>query len=278
MKKSIIWLASYPKSGNTWTRIFLANYMMNADKPVPINQVHRFGMGDTITKTYQMVAGGPFDLKNHQTILTLRDKVLRGIVGNNADVNFVKTHNIRDKAFGVDLIPPNYTRSAVYIMRDPRDVLISYARHFGQTHSQALEAISSKHNVTNSDQSTVFQYLGSWSGHVNSWTRNTVFPTKVLRYEDMQTKPVETFGSLLKHIGIPVDPARLEKAVRFSSFDELSKQESEDGFAEASGKTEKFFAKGISGQWVNELENDLVDEICKRHAKVMKKYGYLDGS
>ena len=52
MKKSIVWLASYPKSGNTWTRIFLANYLMNADSPVPINEVHRFGMGDSITRTY----------------------------------------------------------------------------------------------------------------------------------------------------------------------------------------------------------------------------------
>ena len=52
MKQSIIWLASYPKSGNTWTRMFLANYLVNGDHPVPITQVHRFGMGDAITKTY----------------------------------------------------------------------------------------------------------------------------------------------------------------------------------------------------------------------------------
>ncbi|MEO0750701.1 MAG: sulfotransferase domain-containing protein [Pseudomonadota bacterium] len=277
MKKSIIWLASYPKSGNTWTRIFLANYLMNADQPVPINQVHRFGMGDTITKTYQMVAGGPFDLQNHDKVLQLRDRVLRGIVGNNADVNFVKTHNIRSKAFGVDLIPPAYTRSAVYIMRNPLDVILSYSRHFGKTHAQTVEAISSKDNVTNSDQSTVFQYLGSWSLHVNSWTKNTVFPTLVLRYEDLQTKPEESFSSLLKHIGIPVETDRLKKAIRFSSFEELSKQEREDGFAEASDKAEKFFSKGTSGQWVDELDKELVAETRKKHESVMKKYGYLDG-
>ncbi|MEM7597098.1 MAG: sulfotransferase domain-containing protein [Pseudomonadota bacterium] len=277
MKKSIIWLASYPKSGNTWTRIFLANYLMNADHPVPINQVHRFGMGDTITKTYQMVAGGPFDLQNHDVILKLRDRVLRGIVGNNADVNFVKTHNIRSKAFGVDLIPPQFTRSAVYIMRDPRDVVLSYARHFGMTHAQTVEAVSSKDNTTVSDQSTVFQYLGSWSEHVNSWTKNKVFPTLVLRYEDLQTKPEESFSSLLKHIGIPVDEKRLDKAIGFSSFKELSKQESEDGFAEASVKSDAFFSKGTSGQWVDELDADLALETRKKHEAVMKKFGYLDG-
>ena len=78
--KSIIWLASYPKSGNTWTRIFLANYLMNSDKPVPINQVHRFGMGDSIPRMYQMVAGRQIDVRDYQETLKLRDKVLAGIV------------------------------------------------------------------------------------------------------------------------------------------------------------------------------------------------------
>ena len=99
--KSIIWLASYPKSGNTWTRIFLANYLMNSDKPVPINQVHRFGMGDSIPRMYQMVAGRQIDVRDYQETLKLRDKVLAGIVANKADVNFVKTHNVRAEAFGV---------------------------------------------------------------------------------------------------------------------------------------------------------------------------------
>lgn len=276
MKKSIIWLASYPKSGNTWTRIFLANYMMNADRPVPINQVHRFGMGDTVLKTYQRVAGGPFDTNNHELVLRLREGVLRGIVANNADVNFVKTHNVRDKAFNVDLIPAKYTRSAIYIMRNPLDVVMSYSRHFGLNHAGAVEAISNKFNASVPDESTVTQYLGSWSNHVNSWTRNKLFPTLVLRYEDMHLKPQEAFSSLLEHIGIPVEAERLDKAIRFSSFKELSKQENEDGFAEASYKAEKFFAKGTSGQWEKELDKALVDEIRKRHASVMKRYGYLD--
>ncbi|MDZ7708713.1 MAG: hypothetical protein U5K36_00300 [Roseovarius sp.] len=59
MKRSIVWMASYPKSGNTWARIFLANYIANANEPVPINNAHRVAMGDSITKTYRMVAQGP---------------------------------------------------------------------------------------------------------------------------------------------------------------------------------------------------------------------------
>ena len=161
-------------------------------------------------------------------------------------------------------------------MRNPLDMIISYARHFGMSHAQTVEAISRKDNVASPDSSTVFQYLGSWSQHVNSWTKKTVFPTLVLRYEDLQTKPEESFSSLLKHIGIPVDAKRLDKAIQFSSFDELSKQEKKGGFAEASDKTDKFFTRGTSGHWVDELDPELVKEMRTKHEAVMKRYGYLD--
>jgi len=94
MKKSIIWLASYPKSGNTWLRVFIANYLANAGRPIPINQVHKFMMGDAIGATYRKVAGGPVDFGNYPLTLALREKVFQGIVANNADVNFVKTHSV----------------------------------------------------------------------------------------------------------------------------------------------------------------------------------------
>jgi len=111
--RNIVWLASYPKSGNTWIRIFLANYLLNRSEPLPINQIHRIGLGDSIGKTYAMVAGRPIDLADNRAMLGLRAAVLRGITNNGADINLVKTHNIRDRALGVDLVPAPVTRSAV---------------------------------------------------------------------------------------------------------------------------------------------------------------------
>jgi len=277
MKKSIVWLASYPKSGNTWTRIFLANYLMNAAKPVPINQVHRFGMGDSITRTYNMVAGRQIDPNNIDLTLSLRDKVLRGIVANNADVNFVKTHNIRADAFGVTLIPDRYTRSAVYILRNPLDMLLSYARHYGMTHAETADAISRSDNSNAAEEHTVTQFLGSWSEHVESWTkRKSAYPVLVLRYEDLLDRPEKNFALLLNHIGVPVEEERLQRAIRFSSFDEVSKQEETAGFVEGSPNSERFFAKGQSGYWKTELDPEIAARVKRDHRKVMKKYGYLD--
>jgi hypothetical protein len=276
MKKSIVWLASYPKSGNTWTRIFLANYVMNTEKPMAINEVHRFGMGDSIAKTYRMVARGmPEDLNDIQTTLRLRDKVLRGIIANNADINLVKTHNTRTPAFGVDLIPAKYTRSAVYIVRNPMDMVLSYARHYGTDNATAVEAIGRSDNANPTHGETVCQFLGSWSEHVNAWTAKAPYPICVLRYEDMLEQPEVAFGALVKHMGLPLDEARLKRSIKFSSFDEVSRQERESGFKENPGKSQKFFTKGQAGQWKDALSPELVEQMQTTHHDTMKRFGYL---
>lgn len=274
--KSIVWLASYPKSGNTWTRIFLANYLVNGDKPVPINQVHRFGMGDSVAKMYHMVAGQKIDLQDYRLTLQLRDKVLAGIVANKADVNIVKTHNIKSEVFGVTLIPDKYTRSVVYVVRNPLDMLVSFARHYGLTHEEATKAISRSEHSNAPEDNTVTQFLGSWSEHVQSWTVPAPYPVYVMRYEDMLEAPEICFSKLLEHIGLSVEEKRLKKAIRFSSFDELSKQEQKSGFVESSPKNDRFFARGKSGQWETELDSKIVERVRRDHRKIMKKYGYID--
>lgn len=274
-RKNIVWLASYPKSGNTWTRIFLANYLFNRQEPMPINEVHRLGMGDSIAKTYAMVARRPIDTGDHRGMLALRPKVLNGIIANGADINFVKTHNIRDFAMGVELIPGPLTRSAIYILRDPLDLVISFARHYGHTPEETAAAIARDDHVINGDATTVPQYLCNWSRHVKSWTKRPPFPVLTLRYEDLKTDPEAGFTRLLEHIGVPVDPERLARAIRFSSFDEVSAQEGRSGFVERSPHTERFFAKGEVGQWQAALTPETVERIRRDHGPTMRAHGYL---
>lgn len=273
--KSIVWLASYPKSGNTWCRIFLANYLLATLEPIPINQVHRIGIGDSVANAYRIVAGGRYDPSDTTGHLRLREGVLRGIVNNGADLNFVKTHNAKDRAFGVELILPRYTRAAVYILRDPLDVAVSYARHYGQTPAAAAQAISRPDNTTSADPTSVKQYLGTWSEHVAGWTGTDDFPVHVMRYEDMKADPQRAFAGLLGFLGVPVDDGRLERAVRFSSFDEMKRQESITPFIERSTNLDRFFHTGETGQWKDALAPDDVAFLRERHGEVMSKYGYL---
>lgn len=273
--KSIVWLASYPKSGNTWTRVFLANYLFDCKTPLSINQVHRLGVGDAVVRAYQMVAGGPFDPSDHRQALALRPRVLRGIVGNDADVNFVKTHNAREKAFGVELIPRELTRSAIYVVRHPLDVAVSYARHYGMTPEAAVDALSRKDNTVVGDRHSVPQYLGRWSTHVDSWTRLRDFPVVTVRYEDLTADPHAEFRRVLEHLGFPVDEERLDRAVRFSSFDELSAQEAKIGFVEKSPQAERFFHSGKAGSWREKIDPARAEAFIGENRRVMKRHGYL---
>ena len=276
MKRSIVWMASYPKSGNTWARIFLANYLANAREPVPINKAHGVAMGDSITKTYRMVAQGPVDVTDIDATLKLRPRVLRGIVANNADINLVKTHNARVTARGVTLIPEEVTRSAIYILRNPLDMVLSYARHYGMTAEEAVQTVSHPDNANPPDEETVTQFMGTWSDHVRSWTAPAPFPLLVLRYEDMLADPRACFARLVQHLGMPLDVERLDRAILFSSFEELSEQEKKQGFIEKSQKSERFFAKGQKDQWKTDLPAKLVKKMKHAHRKVMQKFGYLE--
>ncbi|MFD1157255.1 sulfotransferase domain-containing protein [Roseovarius aestuarii] len=276
MKNSIVWLASYPKSGNTWTRAFLSNYLINPEQPIPINQMNRFGMGDSIAKTYHMVAGREINMGDLGLVLSLREKVLRGIVANNADINFAKTHNIKSIAQGVELIPDRFTRSAIYILRNPLDMVLSYARHYGMSAEQATKMIGSKDNASAPSKTNAADYLGTWSAHVESWTAAANYPVLVLRYEDLLEDPETHFAKAVEHVGLPVDEKRLKKAIKFSSFKELSKQEKKGGFVEKSEQAKTFFTKGTSGYWKDELDKDLVRRIRRDHRIVMKRYGYYD--
>ena len=274
-RKNIVWLASYPKSGNTWVRIFLANYLFKRTTPMPINEVHRLGMGDAIARTYDRVAGRPVDPTDAQATLALRPKVLRAIAANGADVNLVKTHNARDVAMGVDLIPADLTRSAVYILRNPLDLVLSYSRHYGDSLTDTVERLARRDNVVAGDAQSVPQFLGTWSDHVAGWTRRARFPLLVLRYEDLHEKPQESFARLLEHIGVTPEPERLERAIRFSRFEEVARQETEHSFVEKSATAERFFTSGTAGQWREALAPELADRIAGDHRRIMKTYGYL---
>jgi hypothetical protein len=221
------------------------------------------------------VSKGTYSPADRIGTLKLRDAVMRGIVSNHADMNFVKTHNQNAPAMGFTLIPPRYTKLAVYIVRHPLDVVLSYARHYGQTVQETIQAISRVDNATSADMKNVEQYLGKWSDHVDSWTRTRKFPVLTMRYEDMKADPHKSFAELVRFLGMDVDEDRLDRAVRFSSFDELRAQEDKSGFVERSEKAEKFFHSGTSGQWRDVLGEEDIAFFRKEHGHVMKRFDYI---
>lgn len=273
--KNIVWLASFPKSGNTWLRLFLANYLSGPDKPVPINRIDRFSTGDSVVKLYRAVIGTDFDPHDDKASLLGRERVLRRLSENGADVNLVKTHNRNGRIQQMRLIPPQVTRRGIYILRDPLDMLVSYADHYGVDPARAAREIANENNTVLPSKVTVRQFTGNWSKHVASWTESTKFPVTVLRYEDILADPKAAFSTVIRDIGAPVDGERIDAAISAASFGEASKQEADKGFIERSPSSRRFFRSGRSGEGRDKLPQDVIDCVIADHGDVMEKFGYL---
>ncbi len=272
--RKLVWLASYPKSGNTWLRALLANYFIDGSGPVSINDMQKISFGDSSGPAYAELAGGDASRLAPEQIAALRQRYLQRIASG-APVNFIKTHAANIRIGGQPLIPGRLTKAAIYLIRDPRDMVLSYADHFGKDLAQAVAAIANPQNRVRGNPKTVAQFLCDWSGHVRSWTRARDFPVLVVRYEDLLEDPTGQFLRILKQIGAPIDQGALDQAVSHSCFDALSAQERKSGFRERGVHQERFFRMGSSGEWRGALPRELAARIAADHGAAMKRHGYL---
>lgn len=139
----ILWMASYPKSGNTWLRAFIANFLANPPEPVHINDLDTFAEGDMNAWPYERVLGGPIEDRSVEEIYAVRARAHRLLANTRPGVVFVKTHNRLATFDGMPTITPDVTFGAIYVVRNPLDVMVSYARQ--ATWHQQHERLSARH-------------------------------------------------------------------------------------------------------------------------------------
>jgi hypothetical protein len=274
----ILWLASYPKSGNTWLRAFLANYLHNGPEPIDINSLPRFSFGDMRIEFYEKVSGLTAASLSSRDINRLRPLVHRHFANSRQGIVFVKTHSILSAIEDIPTITPEVTFGAIYVVRNPLDVAVSFSHHYGYSIEETVRAICDKDFVHPGGEGQIMQALSDWSGHVRSWLRAPGLYLRVLRYEDMVGNPLTTFGTILDFLKAPRDRRRLKKAVRFSSFKVLAEQEQNAGFREASPHAPRFFHRGRIGVWRQTLLPEQADQIIDRHREMMAEMGYISTS
>ncbi len=273
-RRSLFWIASYPKSGNTWLRIFLANYLLGGDEPLSINKVGVLGVADGDARHYERANGGPYELSDPATTVKLRSRFLRQANHSGPKVALVKTHCFNSTINDTPLIPTQLSRGAVYVVRHPGDVALSFASHYGMTVDEAIERMSERTAVVGGNEGTALQFTSDWSSHVASWAPSKSMKSHVIRYEDMHENPRKTFGDVLKHLGVAVEAKKLSAAIKNSSFAELQKQEKTDGFVENTPHQPFFFRKGKSGGWRKRLTEKQVSLLRKSHKPIMQKFDY----
>ncbi|WP_439507013.1 sulfotransferase domain-containing protein [Sediminibacterium sp.] len=273
--KNIVWLASYPKSGNTWLRLFLSA-LMNNDQ-LKLNEFKSDGIFSS-----RSIFSSFTDLDS--TYLTFDEvnrmipHVYQQLSKENEHRNiFLKIHD----AYSFNTIPSGNTKCAIYLVRNPLDIVASFANHLNKNIQQIINFMIDdnawlvKQNNNENDHNYFPLFIGNWSYHVESWAfAQLPFPVKVIKYEDMVKNPLSTFTEIVDFIGIRVSPHDISKAIQETHFNNLRKKEAEKGFSESSKNGNPFFRFGKAGRWKIELTNEQAECIIKQHAKTMSLFDY----
>lgn len=272
---NIVWLASYPKSGNTWLRAFLANLVANRADPVPLNELSSYAADEADPDLFGELAGRPSSDLDIGQIAELRPRVHSLIAERAQGTRFVKTHNMTGTFDGHPLHNMRVTAGAVYVVRNPLDVAVSMTHHFGIGLDDAIERLGNENVATANDDRFVSQILGSWSEHVKGWADIKHERVLVVRYEDMIEKPAKVFVKIAKLAGLGQDRARVQRAIRHADFRSLAGMERQHGFIEASDQGTRFFRKGRANEWRTQLIREQVQHVIGAHREQMQRFGYV---
>ena len=285
----IIWLASYPKSGNTWLRFFIVSLLLKENNEVSLKHLEGIKQFPTNYHFRGFNLSNP-DLGNLNKICKYWTTAQK-IINSDNKIRFFKTHNALCKLNNNIFTNEENTLGTIHIVRDPRNVLSSVNNHF---HHKSLEeskefilderkGIFNKSKIEQSKIFTLPQVIGSWKTHYNSWKlikKNYL----LVKYEDLIEKPESEFKRIASYLEpllkVRFTNENVAKAIELSNFDRLKKIEEKEGFFESpmnleTGKKETFFNLGPKNDWRNILNKNISDEIYKKFKIQMKELGYI---
>ena len=277
----IIWIASYPKSGNTWVRSFLSAYYFSKDGVFDIKNLSR--IEDYPNKQFfsQTVKEG--EIHNHWEESQKK-------INKEGKVKFLKTHNSLIKAFGNDFTQPKYSLGVIYIVRDPRNVITSVKNHNDfSNYEEALKFMQNDNAILN-DYKHLKNYakttiINSWRINYQSWIQNNFYRRLTIRYEDMISKPYEVFRDLVVFVNTlcrfneGVNSIKLNNSIETTSFDKLKNIENQGNFSESvyslkDKRKIKFFFLGPKNDWRKELDKSLIKKMNEYYKEDLNKFGY----
>ena len=282
----IIWLASYPKSGNTYVRAFLSAYYFSENGQFDFSQIKNID---------QFPHEKFFEKKvNSMREASKQWMPIQKKINRDKKIKFLKTHSFLGNYEGNLFTSPETTLGAVYIIRDPRNVLTSLKNHFSLDDVKALKMITDKERwlMSNNGSFSSYTYISSWSNNYLSWLKNNQFRKLFIKYEDLITNKYETFRDLIVFTNTlmnrveGVDKSKLQKAIETTNFDILKKKEISETFdgSESSFKNWRrfhsenknlFFNLGPENDWKKFLNIKISNEIESYFEKAMKELGYL---
>jgi len=270
----IIWLASYPKSGNTWVRSFLSYYLNGNNEEFSFNILNNIKKFPDISILKELKINYEDTSELIKNWITIQD-----FINLNNKVNLLKTHNALCTVNGHSFTNSSNTKGVIYLVRDPRDVLVSFSNHFNLNLNESLKIMKSDEfweteKNHNNFKSSLF---GSWKSNYNSWTENKSLKKLIIKYEDLEKNPFKYFSKIINFLkdiaNIKYNDDLIKLSISKTSFKNLSQLEKKRGFSESTNGY--FFRKGYSNQW-NELDKNLIQDINTSFEKEMKELNYLN--
>ncbi len=273
--RSLAFIASYPRSGNTFVRTLLANYEYGHLGCLSINEVAQYGGGEKNEAIWRAVTGVPAEqrqLDDYIKAMPQYYSIIRTTPGFGTLVT--KTHMINMKVNGRLPFDLRSTDRVVYIVRHPMDVTLSYADYNDLDLDTMVDCMLRSGFYTNLPVGT-FEVTGSWREHVTQWRDETRCPVLVVRYVDLVRQTSAQLTRIAEFIWGRADPARVAKAVECSSFERQKNEEARLGFEGAlPSRRGAFFREGRPGQWRSAMPETLALRLESALGDLMDEFGF----
>ena len=277
----IIWLASYPKSGNTLLRSILASYFYSNDGSLKFEDLYKITQ---FPLSQQFIPLG-VDINNDRDVFKNFINAQKLINKEKGKIRFFKTHSSLSRVYNNNFTDLHNTLGTIYIVRDPRNVVSSVAHHYNLSIDEAIDTMLDKNRFMDKTTKNLRVFLGSWNFNYNSW-KNLKDQKKYLliKYEDLITKKKTVLLKVFKFLSslgmkFDLDMIKLNKVIKNTEFEKMKIKEQNEIFSEAvtdkDGKRKNFFNLGPKNDWRRLLDKKNIDKIEKNFEKEMIELGYL---
>ena len=281
----IFWIASYPKSGNTWLRSLLCAYYYSSD-------------GNFNQKLLKNIS--QFPEKHHFVNFDYNPKIVtdtsrfwikaQNEINRDSKLKFFKTHNILGAINNNNFTNKENSIGGIYLVRDPRNIITSLQNHFELNKEEALQFMLSEkkylYDYYQANDYSDFQFISSWEKNYQSWTKQSLFPIKVIKYEELMSNTFETFKEIIRFIEKTTKAEKIfieskaKNSIRSTSFNKMKKIEQSKGFNESVlsknySKKIPFFHLGPKNDWHKIFNEDFKKNATLKFKPLLKELNYV---